>query len=170
MELAANICDVIKETVAAALTNIGDQTVIPLLIEAIIDGAKESAREGEIGPSSVALLRNWYDDHKEGEGEFFAHVGLPRDCTWKAFRCHYMTRKRIDHPRHAADLTSFPPIAERIKPGMYQGGAVEHQVLRCRSRHPFLGERDVSPVAGGGSVWKRGRAQPSSEQKGEVFV
>ncbi len=115
MELAANICDVIKETVAAALTNIGDQTVIPLLIEAIIDGAKESAREGEIGPSSVALLRNWYDDHKEGEGEFFAHVGLPRDCTWKAFRCHYMTRKRIDHPRHAADLVSYPPIAEMIK-------------------------------------------------------
>jgi hypothetical protein len=114
MVLAANICDVIKETVAAALTNIGDQKFIPL-IEAITDAAKESTREGEIGPSSVALLRNWYDDHKEGEGEFFAHVGLPLDCTWKAFRRHYMTRKRIDHPRHAEDLLSYPPIAERIK-------------------------------------------------------
>ncbi len=115
MELAANICDVIKETVAAALTNIGDQKLIPL-IEAITDGAKESAREGEIGPSSVALLRNWYDDSQEDEqGEFFAHVGLPRDCTWKAFRRHYTTRKRIDHPRHIEDLLSYPPIAERIK-------------------------------------------------------
>ncbi len=114
MVLAANICDVIKETVAAALTDTGYQKVIPL-IEAITDEAKKSTREGEIGPSSVALLRNWYDDHKEGEGDFFAHVGLPLDCTWKAFRRHYMTRKRIDHPRHAADLVSYPPIAERIK-------------------------------------------------------
>ena len=115
MELAANICDVIKETVAAALPNIGDQKVIPL-IEAITDGAKESARKGEIGPSSVALLRSWYDDSQEDEqGEFFAHVGLPRDCTWKAFRRHYTTRRRIDHARHAEDLLSYPPIAEGIK-------------------------------------------------------
>ena len=115
MVLAANICDVIKETVAAALTDTGYQKVIPL-IEAITDEAKKSTREGEIGPSSVALLRNWYDDSQEDEqGEFFAHVGLPRDCTWKAFRRHYTTRKRIDHPRHAQDLLSYPPIAERIK-------------------------------------------------------
>ncbi len=111
MELAANVCDAIKEAAREALTKIGDQEVIPL-IEAITDAGKEMAREGEIGPSSVALLRNWYDDE---EGEFFAHVGLPRDCSWDAFRRHYTKRKRIDHARHADDLLSFPPIAARIK-------------------------------------------------------
>ncbi len=111
MELAANVCDAIKEAAREALTKIGDQEVIPL-IEAITDAGKEMAREGEIGPSSVALLRNWYDGE---EGEFFAHVGLPRDWSWDAFRRHYTTRKRIDHVRHADDLLSFPPIAARIK-------------------------------------------------------
>ena len=111
MELAANVCDAIEETARQALTEIGDQKVIPL-IEAITNAAKEAARDGEIGPSSVAILRNWYDDE---EGEFFAHVGLPRDCSWDAFRSHYTTRKRIDHARHADDLMSFPPIAARLK-------------------------------------------------------
>ena len=74
------------------------------------------AQEGEIGPSSVALLRNWYDDHSEEVGgDFFLHIGLPRDCSWEAFRRHYTTRKRIDHARHAGDLASFPPIAARLK-------------------------------------------------------
>lgn len=77
---------------------------------------KEAAREGEIGPSSVSALRNWYDDHREDEeGEFFLHIGLPLDCSWEAFRHHYTTRKRIDHARAGADLESFPPIAARIK-------------------------------------------------------
>ncbi len=111
MELAANVCDAIKETAREALTKTAFQKVIPL-IEAITDAAKESAQEGEIGPSSVALLRNWHDDE---EGEFFAHVGLHRDCSWEAFRRHYTTRKRIDHALHADDLMSFPPIAARIK-------------------------------------------------------
>ncbi len=115
MELAANVCDAIKETAREALTEIGDQRVIPL-IEAITDAAKEAAREGEIGPSSVALLWNWYDSHSEGgEGEFFLHIGLPRDCSWEAYRRHYTTRKRIDHARAAGDLASFPPIVARIK-------------------------------------------------------
>ena len=115
MELAANVCDAIKETVGEALTETAFQKVIPL-IEAITDAAKESAREGEIGPSIVAILRNWYDDHAEGgEGEFFLHIGRPRDCSWEAFRRHYTTRKRIDYVRHADDLLSFPPIAARLK-------------------------------------------------------
>ncbi len=77
MELAANVCDAIKETAREALTEIGDQRVIPM-IEAITDAAKEAAREGEIGPSPIALLRNWYESDQEDEsGEFFAHVGLP---------------------------------------------------------------------------------------------
>ena len=115
MELAANVCDAIGETVRQALTETAFQKVIPL-IAAITDAAKESTREGEIGPSIVAILRGWYDDHAEdGEGEFFLHIGLPRDCSWEAFRRHYTTRKRIDHARAADDLLSFPPIVARLK-------------------------------------------------------
>ena len=115
MELAANVCDAIEETARQALTEIGDQKVVPL-IEAITNAAKEAARDGEIGPSSVAILRNWYDDHREDdEGEYFLHIGLPRDCSWDVFRHHYTTRKRIDHARAADDLISFPPIAARLK-------------------------------------------------------
>lgn len=115
MELAANVCDAIKETVRGAFTETAFQKVIPL-IEAITDGAKELVQEGEIGPSSVALLRNWYDSHsEEGWEEFFPHIGLPRDCSWEAFRRHYTKRKRIDHERVAGDLESYPPIAARMK-------------------------------------------------------
>ncbi len=115
MELAGNVCDEIKETVRQALAETAFQRVIPL-IEAITDAAKKSAQEGEIGPSSVAVLRNWYDDYAEdGEGEVFLHIGLPRDCSWEAFRRHYTTRKRIDFDRAGDDFASFPPIAARIK-------------------------------------------------------
>ncbi len=115
MEMAGNVCDTIKEAVREALTETAFQKVIPL-IEAITDSAKKSAQEGEIGPSSVAALRNWYEDHAEdGEGEIFLHIGLPRDCSWEAFRRHYTTRKRIDFDRAGDDLASFPPIAARIK-------------------------------------------------------
>ncbi len=115
MELAANVCDAIKEVVGQALTETAFQKVIPL-IETITDAAKEMAQEGEIGPSSVAILRNWYDDYTEdGEGEVFLHIGLPRDCSWEAFRRHYTTRKRIDFDRAGDDFASFPPIAARIK-------------------------------------------------------
>ncbi len=115
MELAANVCDGIKETVRQALAETAFQKAIPL-IEAITDGFKDMAQEGEIGPSSVAVLRNWYDDYAEdGDGEVFLHIGLPRDCSWEAFRRHYTTRKRIDFDRAGDDLASFPPIAARIK-------------------------------------------------------
>ncbi len=115
MELAANVCDGIKETVRKALTETAFQKVIQL-IEAITDGTKELAQEGEIGPSSVALLRNWHDSHSEDGGEeFFVHIGLPRDCSWEDFRHHYTTRKRIDHARAAGDLETFPPIVARLK-------------------------------------------------------
>ncbi len=64
----------------------------------------------------AALRRNAHDDYTEdGEGEVFLHIGLPRDCSWEAFRRHYTTRKRIDHARAADDLLSFPPIAARLK-------------------------------------------------------
>ncbi len=115
MELAANVCDAIKETASEVLTEVGYQKFIPL-IESITGATKEMAQEGEIGPSSVALLRNWYDSYSEdGEGEIFLHIGLPRDCSWEAFRRHYTTRKRIDHARAAGDLLSFPPMVARLK-------------------------------------------------------
>ncbi len=115
MELAGNVCDAIKETVREALKETAFQKAIPL-IEAITDATKEMAQEGEIGPSSVAVLRYWYDDYAEdGEGEVFLHIGLPRDCSWEAFRRHYTTRKRIDFDRAGDDLLSFPPIAARLK-------------------------------------------------------
>ena len=114
MELAANVCDAIRETVGEALTETDFQKVIPLF-EAITDGVKEMAREGEIGPSNIAILRNWHDDYTEdGEGEVFLHIGLPRDCSWEAFRRHYTTRKRIDHARAAGDIMSFPPMVARL--------------------------------------------------------
>ena len=115
MELAANVCDVFMETARLALTQTGDQNLIPL-IETIADTAKEAAREGEIGPSNVAPLRGWYESHCEDEdGEFFLHAGLPKDCSWEAYRSHYTTRKRIDYERAGTDLASFPPIAAAIK-------------------------------------------------------
>ncbi len=115
MELAGNVCDTIKEAVGQALTETAFQKVIPL-IEDLTDAAKKMAQEGEIGPSRVAILRNWYDDYTEdGEGEVFLHIGLPRDCSWEAFRRHYTTRKRIDFDRAGGDLLSFPPIAARLK-------------------------------------------------------
>ncbi len=115
MELADNVCDTIKMMLGQALTETAFQRVIPL-IEAITDAAKEMAQEGEIGPSSVAVLRYWYDDYAEdGEGKIFLHIGLPRDCSWEAFRRHYTTRKRFDFDRASDDLASFPPIAARIK-------------------------------------------------------
>ncbi len=115
MELAANVCDEIKETVRQAFAETAFSRVIPL-IEDLTDVVKKMAQEGEIGPSSVAILRNWYDDYTEdGEGEVFLHIGLPRDCSWEAFRRHYTTRKRIDHARAADDFMSFPPIAARLK-------------------------------------------------------
>ncbi len=115
MELAANVCDAIKATTREAIAKTGYEKVIPL-IEAITDAVKEGVQEGEIGPSSVAVLRNWYDSYiEEWGGEFFLHIGLSRNCSWEAFRRHYTTRKRIDHARAADDFFSFPPIVVRLK-------------------------------------------------------
>ena len=115
MELAANVCDAIKEAVGQALAETAFSRVIPL-IEDLTDVVKAMAHEGEIGPSGVAVLRNWYDDYAEdGDGEVFPHIGLPRDCSWEAFRRHYTKRNRIDFDRAGDDLASFPPIAARLK-------------------------------------------------------
>ena len=116
LDLAANTADIIAGTAKLALTKIGSPELIPLFDE-ITEAAKGAVKVGQIGPSSLALLRGWYDDHREGgqDGAFFTHAGLPEDCDWKTFEKHYTTRKRIDHGRHAEDLRRFPPIVQRIK-------------------------------------------------------
>jgi hypothetical protein len=115
LKLATNIADVIAETARLASMEIEFPELIPLFDE-ITNTVKKSIMDGEIGPSSIAVLRGWYDDHLESEpsGAFFVHVGLPKDCSWVAFREHYTTRKRIDHGRHAQDLKNYPPIAQAI--------------------------------------------------------
>jgi hypothetical protein len=80
--LETNVADVILETMRLAFTEIGEPENIPL-IEAITDATKEAPRDGEIGPSGTALLRSWFNDHREcdQEGAFFSHVVLPLDCS-----------------------------------------------------------------------------------------
>jgi len=121
LALAANTADAIAEAARSALKEIDLSELIPLF-DAITDAARDAVKVGQIGPSSMALLRGWYDDHREGgqDGAFFLHAGLPEDCDWKTFENHYTTRKRIDHTRHFEDLRRFPPIVQRIKELMEQ--------------------------------------------------
>ncbi|MBT3558530.1 MAG: hypothetical protein HN491_12270 [Rhodospirillales bacterium] len=119
IKLAANTADLIAEMARMALTEIERPNLIPM-ITAITDAAKDAAREGQIGPSPVALLRSGYDglcgdDEQIPDDDFLAHAGLPKGCSWQAFRGHYTARGRIDYARHAADLGSYPPIARRIE-------------------------------------------------------
>jgi hypothetical protein len=116
LKLAVNVVDVIAETTRLALAEIERQELIPLF-DAITDATKDAVKAGEVGPSSIALLRSWYDDHIESPsvGAFFTHVGLPCDCSWEAFSEHYTHRGRVDYARHATDLTTYPPVARRIK-------------------------------------------------------
>jgi len=121
LALAANTADVIAGTAKLALTKIELPELIPLF-DAITFAAKVALKDGEIGPSSVALLRAGFDDLQDSGqlGEFFLHADLPEDCDWKTFEKHYTTRKRIDHDRHVEDLRRFPPIVQRIKELMEQ--------------------------------------------------
>jgi hypothetical protein len=116
LKLASNTAEVIAETARSALKEIELPELIPLF-DAICNSAKDAVRDGEIGPSSVAMLRGWYDDHLESGtgGNFFAHISLPKNCSWEVFKEHYTHRGRINHKRHADDLRTFPPIAKAIK-------------------------------------------------------
>jgi hypothetical protein len=115
MKLAENTAAVIAETARLSLTDIGRPELIRL-IDAITDAAKDAIKDGHIGPSSVAILRIGYDDLIKGgtADDFFHHIGLPLNCDWLSFEEHYRTRGRIDHDRHAYDLSTFPPIVQRI--------------------------------------------------------
>jgi hypothetical protein len=116
INLAVNTAAVIAETMRQTLTDVGLPELAPLIKE-ISTATQEAVKEGEIGPSTLVPLRSAYVDHREhaiGEA-FFIHVGLPADCTWRAYRKHYSHQGgRIDHGRHADDLASFPPIAEAV--------------------------------------------------------
>lgn len=115
-KLAANTADVIAETARMALIEIDQPELVPLFDD-ICDAAKAAVKDGEIGPSSTAVLRNWYDHHlgNDPKGAFFAHAGLLTDCKWSQFLDHFKTRGWINPGRHAEDLRTFPPIARRIK-------------------------------------------------------
>ena len=121
LELATNATNVIAETARLALVEVEHPELIPLF-DAISDAAKDAVKDGEIGPSSVALLRGWFDNHQkyDPKGDFFAHVGLPKNSDWSVFVDHYKTRGRIDHRRHSDDLRSFSPIVQRIEELMAQ--------------------------------------------------
>ena len=116
LKLAINVVDAIAETTRRTLAEIELKELSPLF-NAITDATKDAVKAGQIGPSSVALLRSWYDDHVESPPttSFFTHVGLSRNCSWGAFREHYTHRGRINHARHAEDLSTYPPVARRIK-------------------------------------------------------
>ena len=116
LKLAVNAVDAIAETTRRTLAEIELKELIPLF-NAITGAAKDAVKVGQIGPSSVALLRSWYDDHVESPQttSFFTHAGLSRNCSWESFREHYTHRGRIDHARHAEDLRTYPPVARRIK-------------------------------------------------------
>lgn len=115
LALACHTADVIAETVRLALIQIDQPEFIPLF-DAICDGAKKSVRDGEIGPSPLAMLRPAFDDFKDNhEGDFFAHIGLPDNCDWPAFEKNYRTRGRIDFDRFVGDYAAFPPLVQRIE-------------------------------------------------------
>ena len=118
IKLASNTADVIAEMARMTLAEIERPELIPL-VTAITDAAKDAARDGQIGPSPVASLRSGYDglcgdDRQPPDEDFLAHAGLPKGCSWQAFRGHYTTRGRIDYARHAMDLGTFPPIVNRV--------------------------------------------------------
>ena len=62
LTLAVNAVDAIAETTRRTLAEIELKELIPLF-NAITGAAKDAVKVGQIGPSSVALHRSWYDDN-----------------------------------------------------------------------------------------------------------
>ncbi len=116
LALAAHTADVIDEMAKMVLTEIGSPELIPLF-NMITDEVKEGVLTGQLGQSSLAMLRSGYDNFEDDNHEesFFVHAGLPSDCDWPTFEKHYRTRGRIDFDRFVGDYVTFPPIAERIE-------------------------------------------------------
>jgi hypothetical protein len=61
------------------------------------------------------LLNHYMDEIQHGTGEYFEHIGLPRDATWGHFRRHYDKDGLPNIPRVAEDMANFPPIKARIE-------------------------------------------------------
>lgn len=113
-QLARNALTEVTEALTAAMRQIGYERLVPL-IEATTAAVAELVGTGEIGPSDVAVLRAWYEDHCEDpSGEFFTFIGLPARCSWTEYRDFYTLHGAIDHERASKDLGRFPPVAERI--------------------------------------------------------
>ncbi len=64
----------------------------------------------------LGAVRTLYDDEAgKGDGNFFEHVGLPRNVSWERFRDHYAVGEDdVDADRAFDDLATYPPIAARI--------------------------------------------------------
>ena len=58
-----------------------------------------------------SLLALFFDEIDNRSGDYFVHVGLPRDVSWGKFRRHYDTNGEPDLERSGADLASYPPVA-----------------------------------------------------------
>ena len=71
----------------------------------------EAARD-----SRFSSLQSLYQDEiNEGAGDYFQHIGLPKDATWEQFRAHYAVHDGdVDATRAFEDLAAYPPIAARI--------------------------------------------------------
>ena len=70
----------------------------------------EAARD-----SRLSSLQSLYQDFNEGTGDYFQHIGLPKDATWEQFRAHYAVGDDdVDATRAFEDFAAYPPIAARI--------------------------------------------------------
>ena len=75
------------------------------------DSTAELARLEQAEESLLALF---FDEVDARAGGFFAHIGLPRDATWGAFRRHYDRNGLPDMQRASADMAGYAPIAAHL--------------------------------------------------------
>ena len=72
------------------------------------------AELAQLEAAEDALLTLFFDEVDARVGDFFAHVGLPRDALWGQFRRHYDRNGEPDLERSGADLASYPPIKAHL--------------------------------------------------------
>ena len=71
-----------------------------------------------------SLLAIFFDEVDNRSGDFFAHIGLPRDASWGAFRRRYDRDGAPDIDRAGVDLAGCAPIAAHLAA---RGVAVLHR-------------------------------------------
>ena len=75
----------------------------------------ESTTElAQLEKAEDALLTLFLDEVDARGGDFFAHIGLPRDASWGAFRRHYDRNGLPDIQRASVDLASYTPVAAHL--------------------------------------------------------